>query len=161
MYGDNMGEVILYSSRDAEPLFGTAESTYSQIWDKAGNQGDAWHTATITIDSDYPQWLKLIYTGGSGVEYTSDFALDDFSVVAGGVPTSMPTSKSTIFVETFTSLKDEMTDLNEVWVTDDVPFSETIMLDNVKGLIIRSEVGATFKGENERKLFHITGESGG
>ena len=95
MYGDNMGEVILYSSRDAEPLFGTAESTYSQIWKKNGNHGNNWLTATITIYSSFPQWLKLIYTGGSGEEYTSDFALDDFSVVAGGVPTSMPTSRST------------------------------------------------------------------
>ena len=120
-----MGEVVLYGSGDAEPLFGTPESTYTEIWSKSGNLGNDWHTATITIDSEYlsaayvyPQWLKLIYTSGSGGEYTSDFAIDDFSAVAGGVPTSMPTSKSTIYVETFARLKAEMTSLNVVWVTD-------------------------------------------
>ena len=121
-----MGSIVLYGSGDAEPLFGTAESTYTQIWSKSGNQGNDWHTATITItDTDYlsethvyPHWLKLIYTSGSGSEYTSDFAIDDFNAIAGGVPTSMPTSKSTIYVETFAELKAEMTSLNVVWVTD-------------------------------------------
>ena len=120
-----MGEVVLYGSGDTEPLFGTTLSTYHQIWSKSGNQGTDWHTAQITIDSDYlsqahvyPQWLKLVYTSGAKLEYTSDFAIDDFSAVAGCVPTSMPTSKSTIYVETFAELKAEMTSLNVVWVTD-------------------------------------------
>lgn len=120
-----MGEVVLYGSGDAEPLFGTTLSTYHQIWSKSGNQGNDWHTATITIDSGYlstayvyPQWLKLIYTSGAKLEYTSDFAIDDFKVVAGGVPTSMPTSKTTISTETFLKLKAEMTNHNVVWVTD-------------------------------------------
>ena len=120
-----MGEVVLYGSGDAEPLFGTTLSTYHKIWSKSGNQGNDWHTASITIGSDYlsvgyvyPQWLKLIYTSGAKLEYTSDFAIDDFKVVAGGVPTSMPTSKSTIYTETFVKLKAEMTNHHVVWVTD-------------------------------------------
>ena len=41
----------------------------------------------------------------------------------------------------------------------DVPFSETITLSNIKGLVIRSDVRAVFKGGNARKLFDIKGES--
>ena len=41
----------------------------------------------------------------------------------------------------------------------DVPFSETITLSKIKGLIIRSDVRATFTGGGLRKLFHITDES--
>ena len=41
----------------------------------------------------------------------------------------------------------------------DITFPETIVLDKVKGLIIRSNVRAAFKGGNARQLFDIKGES--
>ena len=151
-----MGTVVLYGSGDAEPLFGTAGSTYTQIWSKSGDQGIDWHKATITIDSTYlsaahvyPQWLKFVYTSGSGSEPTGDMALDNVTVVAGGVPTSMPTEKSTASVESFATLLAAMDNLREVAVTGSITFTKTITLDNIKGLIIESEpAGAAFRGGN-------------
>ena len=169
-----MGSIVLYGSGDAEPLFGTPESTYTQIWSKSGDQDNDWHKATITIDSTYlsaahfyPQWLKFVYTSGSGSEPTGDMALDNVTVVAGGVPTSMPTEKSTATVESFDTLLAAMDDLHEVTVTGSITFTKTITLNNIKGLIIESKpAGAAFRGGNALStggfsgaLFDIIGES--
>ena len=160
MHGSNMGTVVLKGSFDAEPLFGTADSTYTMtLWSKSGDQKDAWHTATVDTTADYPLWLKFKYTSGSGSKYTGDFALDDVAVVAGGVPTSMPTPKPVVYVETFAGLLAAIESLNEVVVTGNIAFSATITINAVTGLTIRSAVGAVLSGGGVRQLFKILGQS--
>ena len=67
MYGATMGTAWLQGSDDGG-------STYSDLWYKSGNQGDAWKSATVSIGSAGTEWLKFVYTSGSS--HTGDFALD-------------------------------------------------------------------------------------
>jgi hypothetical protein len=85
MYGGTMGAVLLQGSDDGG-------STYTTLWSKSGNQGNAWYGADVSIGSGYPQWLQFVYTSGSS--YTGDFALDEVEVVAvaGSVPSPQPTA---------------------------------------------------------------------
>ena len=83
MYGRTMGTALLQGSDDGG-------LTYSTLWSKSGNQGDAWYGGGVSIGSGYPQWLKFVYTSGSS--YTGDFALDEVKVVAGSWPSPQPTA---------------------------------------------------------------------
>ena len=83
MYGSDMGSVVLGGSRDDG-------SSYTILWSKSGDQGNTWASASVTISSNFPIYLKFTYTSGSG--YQGDLALDDVVVDVGGVPTSEPTS---------------------------------------------------------------------
>ena len=83
MYGETMGTALLQGSDDGG-------STYTTLWSKSGNQGNAWYSAGVSIGTGYPQWLKFVYTSGSS--YTGDFALDEVEVVAGNGPSPQPTA---------------------------------------------------------------------
>ena len=83
MYGGTMGTALLQGSDDGG-------STYTTLWSKSGNQGNAWYGADVSIGSGYPQWLKFVYTSGSS--YTGDFALDKVEVVVGFEPSPQPSS---------------------------------------------------------------------
>ena len=73
MYGASMGTVKLAGSDDGG-------STYTTLWSKSGNEGNAWFSATVAPGASY-QVLKFMYKSGSS--FTGDFALDDVVVTIG------------------------------------------------------------------------------
>jgi hypothetical protein len=84
MYGSAMGTALLQGSDDGG-------STYTTLWSKSGNHGDAWKSADVGIGSGgiTAQTLKFSYTSGSS--YDGDFALDLVEVITVKWPTLLPT----------------------------------------------------------------------
>ena len=75
-----MGTVQLQASDDA--------SSWSTLWSKSGNMGDAWSSASLSVDGY--AYLRFYYVSGSG--YYGDFALDDITVYSASMsPTPGPT----------------------------------------------------------------------
>ena len=74
MYGADMGWASLMGSSDGG-------SSYTTLWSKSGNQGDAWYSADVTIGGGgFPQWLKFVYSYTPDLSREGGFALDDVKV---------------------------------------------------------------------------------
>jgi PKD repeat protein len=81
MYGATMGTLSVQVSTNG----GTSWS--GNIWSLSGDQGNAWQEAVISLSS-YTNETDLIirFTGLTGTSYTSDMAIDDFSISEGFLP---------------------------------------------------------------------------
>lgn len=75
MYGASMGSLALQASTDG--------NNWSNIWSKSGNQGSGWNSASVDLASYLGGIVKLRFVGTTGSSYTSDIALDNFSISAG------------------------------------------------------------------------------
>ena len=68
-FGDkSMGSMSFQGSNDGC-------STWTTLWSKSGNLGDAWHTATLTA-THAPDYTCVRFLGVTGNGYQSDMALD-------------------------------------------------------------------------------------
>ncbi len=81
MYGSYMGTLQVQVSTDGG-------SSWSNLWTKAGNQGNSWQSASISLNTYTSQTSLMIrFKGTTGTSYTSDMAIDDISI--GGSPTNL------------------------------------------------------------------------
>eukprot|EP00616_Rhizochromulina_sp_CCMP1243_P018477 CAMPEP_0118998272 /NCGR_PEP_ID=MMETSP1173-20130426/62989_1 /TAXON_ID=1034831 /ORGANISM="Rhizochromulina marina cf, Strain CCMP1243" /LENGTH=597 /DNA_ID=CAMNT_0006949759 /DNA_START=9 /DNA_END=1802 /DNA_ORIENTATION=- len=69
LYGSEMGSLELRVSDDG--------TSWSTLWTKSGNQGDAWFTASVGFSSAIAQ---VQFRGTTGAYYTSDMAVDALRV---------------------------------------------------------------------------------
>eukprot|EP00966_Prymnesium_polylepis_P026998 624413-Prymnesium_polylepis.1 len=57
------------------------------LWSKAGDQGDAWHRATLLVPT-----ASFTFEAERGYSYKSDAAIDEVTVIC--IPTSPPSPAS-------------------------------------------------------------------
>ncbi|BDS11020.1 trypsin-like peptidase domain-containing protein [Aureispira anguillae] len=92
MYGaTSMGNLKLEASTDG--------TTWTSIWSKAGNQGNSWQTATVSLAAyTSANNLKLRFNGTTGTTWQGDMAVDAFSISGGSTtPSCIATSLSLTF----------------------------------------------------------------
>jgi len=83
MYGASaMGSLALEASTNNG-------STWVSIWNKSGNQGNSWKTASVNMDSYAGNTVKLRFNGITGTTWQGDMAVDalNLSTSGGGTPT--------------------------------------------------------------------------
>jgi len=83
MYGASaMGSLALEASTNNG-------STWVSIWNKSGNQGNSWKTASVNMDSYAGNTVILRFNGITGTTWQGDMAVDalNLSTSGGGTPT--------------------------------------------------------------------------
>ncbi len=92
MYGDTskMGSLALEISSDNG-------STWTSVWSKSGNQGNAWYTANVNLDSYTGQTVKLRFNGITGTTWQGDMAVDGFNFDASVQAACVATTLSITF----------------------------------------------------------------
>ena len=73
MYGSAMGTLKLEARANGS-------STWTTIWTKTGDQGNAWQTATVSLASY--STVQLRFNNTTGTNYTGDATIDDITVSA-------------------------------------------------------------------------------
>ncbi len=81
MYGSNVGSLTAQAS--------TNGTSWTNVWTLSGNQGNSWQTASIDLASYLGADVKLRMVGTTGNGWSSDIAIDDLSVSAGSLPTTV------------------------------------------------------------------------
>ncbi|SNT36744.1 Por secretion system C-terminal sorting domain-containing protein [Ekhidna lutea] len=84
MYGSNIGSLTAQASTDG--------NSWTNIWTLSGNQGNSWQTASIDMASYLGGDVKLRIVGTTGNGWSSDIAVDDLQVTAGGGNTTVTLS---------------------------------------------------------------------
>ena len=75
MYGANMGTLSVQISADGGATWS------ADVWNMAGDQGDVWQEAVVSLAAYALQSNIMIrFTGTTGPAYTSDIAIDDVSI---------------------------------------------------------------------------------
>jgi len=74
MYGANMGTLYLMVSTD------NAEATWDTVWSMTGDQGTDWHQASVGLGSYAGDTIMVKFTGLTGIDFTSDMAIDNVSI---------------------------------------------------------------------------------
>ena len=77
MTGNAVGELKLEASSDN----GT---TWTEVWSRSGDQGNAWNTANVNLDSYAGNSMQLRYIGTSGTSWQGDMAVDRISLSTDG-----------------------------------------------------------------------------
>lgn len=75
MYGATMGSLNLQASTDG--------SSWSSLWSLSGNQGNAWSNASVDMAAYVGGSVQLRFVGTTSSSYTSDMAIDKFSLSSG------------------------------------------------------------------------------
>ncbi|WP_421764917.1 S8 family serine peptidase [Ekhidna sp.] len=78
MYGSNVGSLTAQASTDG--------TSWTNIWTLSGNQGNSWQTVNVDLAAYLGGNVKLRMVGTTGNGWSSDIAIDDLSVTAGGGP---------------------------------------------------------------------------
>ena len=79
MFGDSdMGTIDLEISNDEG-------STWTSIWSQSGNKGNSWQTANVDISAYTGGGVQLRFNRFVGGTWKADIAVDDVSLVEGGV----------------------------------------------------------------------------
>ncbi len=79
MYGDaDMGSITLEVSTDEG-------SNWTSIWNQTGNKGNSWQTANVDISAYTGGGVQLRFNRVTGGTWKADIAIDDVSLVEGGV----------------------------------------------------------------------------
>ncbi len=75
MYGDanKMGSLALEVSSDNG-------ATWTSVWNKAGNQGNAWYSASVDLSAYAGNTIKLRFNGITGTTWKGDMAVDAFNI---------------------------------------------------------------------------------
>ena len=73
MWGAAMGTLALEVSTNNG-------STWTSIWSKVGDQGNAWASATVSLSSYAGQTIQLRFKGTTGSNYTGDMSVDDIKL---------------------------------------------------------------------------------
>ena len=77
MYGDDMGTLYLQVSTNNG-------SSWTTLWNRSGDQGTGWNTATVSLNSYTGQSIQLRFRGVTGSGFHSDIAIDDLSLTTNG-----------------------------------------------------------------------------
>ena len=78
MYGATaMGSLALQASSNNG-------STWTSVWSKSGNQGNAWATATVDLSSYVGGSVQLRFNGITGTTWQGDMAIDAVNLSTGG-----------------------------------------------------------------------------
>lgn len=94
MFGTSVGSLRLEAS--------TNGSTWTSVWNLSGNQGNQWNAVTVNLSSYLGQSaLRLRFVGTTGSSWSSDIAIDNFSLTSGGGGNPTP-SCTTINFNNFT-----------------------------------------------------------
>ncbi|EAY31575.1 M14 family zinc carboxypeptidase [Microscilla marina] len=73
MYGSNMGTLeVLVSTNDG--------ATYTTIWNKSGQVGNAWDNAIVDLSAYAGSVIKLQFKGKTGSSWRSDLAIDNVRI---------------------------------------------------------------------------------
>ena len=59
-------------------------STWSTVWSRSGNQGNAWLLANVDLSAFAGDGVELRYVGTTGTTWQGDMAIDDLSLTTGG-----------------------------------------------------------------------------
>jgi hypothetical protein len=115
MYGaTDMGSLTLEASTDNGV-------TWTTLWTKTGNQGNAWLTASINLSSYVGDLVKLRFNRITGGTWQADVAVDDVSLsTGGGSDTQAPTAPTNL---TASSTTQTSTSLSWTASTDNVGVS--------------------------------------
>ena len=91
MYGaTDMGSIKLEASTDNG-------STWTTLWTKTGNQGNAWLSASIDLSAYVGDLVKLRFNRVTGSTWQADIAIDDVSLTTGGgADTQAPTAPTNL-----------------------------------------------------------------
>ena len=91
MYGaSTMGSLALEASVDNG-------MTWSTIWSKSGNQGNAWLDASVGLSSFLGGTVQFRLNGVTGTTWQGDMAVDAFSISDGSAPSCVATTLSITF----------------------------------------------------------------
>lgn len=89
MFGTNVGSVTVQASDDG--------SVWTQLYTLSGNQGNQWNAVDVSLDSYVGGDVKVRVVGTTGGGWSSDIAVDDFSVTtSGGADTEAPTAPTNL-----------------------------------------------------------------
>ncbi|MEO9870545.1 S8 family serine peptidase [Ekhidna sp.] len=77
MFGTDVGSLTAQVSTDG--------TNFTNLWTLSGNQGNSWETVNVSLDAYAGGTVKLRMVGTTGAGWSSDIAIDDLSVSAGGV----------------------------------------------------------------------------
>ncbi len=106
MYGaSEMGSLALEISDDNG-------ANWTSVWSKSGNQGNAWYTATVNLDSYAGKTVSLRFNGITGTTWQGDMAVDAFSVSAGEASACTATTLTLTFDNYPEETSWEITDSN-------------------------------------------------
>ncbi|MEQ8903956.1 GEVED domain-containing protein [Ekhidna sp.] len=81
MYGSNVGSLTAQASTDG--------NSWTNVWTLSGNQGNSWQAVNVDLSSYLGGDVKLRMVGTTGNGWSSDIAIDDLSVTAGSLPTTV------------------------------------------------------------------------
>ena len=73
MYGATMGTLEL--------LISTNGTTWTSLWTLAGDQGNVWNTASVSLAAYAGQTVEFRFRGAYGTSYTGDAAIDNINIV--------------------------------------------------------------------------------
>ncbi len=92
MYGDgtNMGSLALEVSSDSG-------ATWTSVWSKAGDQGNAWYTASVDLSAYAGKTVSLRFNGITGTTWQGDMAVDAFNFDAGTQAACVPATLTITF----------------------------------------------------------------
>ncbi|MFK7954411.1 MAG: S8 family serine peptidase [Ekhidna sp.] len=76
MYGNNVGSITVQGSSDGV--------TWTNLWTESGNQGNTWNDESVDLAAYVGGTVQLRIVGTTGNGWSSDIAIDDLSVTAGG-----------------------------------------------------------------------------
>ncbi|WP_103072508.1 reprolysin-like metallopeptidase [Aquimarina sediminis] len=98
MYGaTSMGSLVLEASSDNG-------ATWSTVWSKSGNQGNAWQSANIDLANYVGSAVQLRFNGVTGSTWQGDMAIDDLRLSKDGGQT---TCKDVVLTLTFDNYPQE------------------------------------------------------
>jgi len=127
MYGAAaMGSLTLQASTDN----GTS---WTDVWNKIGNQGNLWQTANVNLASITTGTVKLRFKGTTGTTWQGDMAVDALSLTDGTAAAPTPANLSITF--------------------DDYPEESSWTLVNGSGVTVAS--GGTYGTQPDRSTLNI------
>ncbi len=91
MYGTSVGSLALEVSTNEG-------SSWSSLWSSSGDLGNQWNEESISLASYVGGTIQLRFVGTTGSSWSSDIAIDDINLIAGGssTDTSAPTAPSNL-----------------------------------------------------------------
>ncbi|HIN38669.1 MAG TPA: hypothetical protein EYM84_00180, partial [Flavobacteriales bacterium] len=114
MYGAAIGTMVVDVSSNGG-------STWTTEWTMSGNQGNAWANATVSLNSYAGSLIYIRIKGTTGSTFTSDFAIDSWSVEegcsfsVGSLSSGSPESLSSITATTTIGLTGQSSSASIQW----------------------------------------------
>ncbi len=98
MYGSNVGSLqVQVSSNNG--------ASWSNVWSESGDQGNQWNDVSVNLNSFAGSNIKIRLVGTTGNGWSSDIAVDNLAVTAGGgstADTQAPSAPSNVQASSIT-----------------------------------------------------------